>query len=656
MPNSGAEGQRKNSAMEDSTAMTIEFLRARLLSERSVSRTARQRADQLAKRVMELEEQLKIVSIQRKKAEKAAAEVLAILESQGISDFSETLDSCSDQDGVLCESKESNNSTKDDERSTTSKLRSEVEDGLSGSELEASSINGKTLSWKGNCNYAPNSFERRNFPQARRRHSNFTSTGSSSKHRLGKSCRQIRRERRAAAADVRDASLQVDAQGSEVATGPGNISSHSENRTEVSNTCTKREEGSEVSGNPLSFTAEDQVQGSIGCLQINGDNRDGEMERALLQQAQLIDQYKAEENAQREWEEKFRENNNYALDSCEPGNQSDITDEKNESQTNEDTGPVDKIPAYDVSAKLNTNEAHTLEMATTRTSNGPVLTDPTIHAQNIVHADMVNLPGHQHRRIEANEFETGFQEVAFPGLEYPNARIKGKQPDSGILGDSKFQSLPDGFPGYVSANKPSFLGDGNFLEGEWSESQSRLHGTLHQRANTLGGVLEALKSAKLSLQHELTHPLGEGAIVAVPDAQARAIKSVDSMDIPLGCAGLFRLPSESESYSSANLSTRYSNFALARHSSDVGFGTSSYQYATYPSMEHSYRISAARPYLEPSLDSRLGIRAPTRYSYPQLRSPMAGVPSHGGHSSAYLDARTRRPTEDGYSFMTRGLD
>lgn len=37
--------------MEHSTAMTIEFLRARLLSERSVSRTARQRADELAQRV-----------------------------------------------------------------------------------------------------------------------------------------------------------------------------------------------------------------------------------------------------------------------------------------------------------------------------------------------------------------------------------------------------------------------------------------------------------------------------------------------------------------------------------------------------------------------------------------------------------------------------
>lgn len=37
--------------MGDSTAMTIEFLRARLLSERNVSKAAKERADQLAKRV-----------------------------------------------------------------------------------------------------------------------------------------------------------------------------------------------------------------------------------------------------------------------------------------------------------------------------------------------------------------------------------------------------------------------------------------------------------------------------------------------------------------------------------------------------------------------------------------------------------------------------
>lgn len=42
----------------------------------------------------------------------------------------------------------------------------------------------------------------------------------------------------------------------------------------------------------------------------SGYDRGKEMERALEHQAQLIGQYEEMEKAQREWEEKFRENNN----------------------------------------------------------------------------------------------------------------------------------------------------------------------------------------------------------------------------------------------------------------------------------------------------------------------------------------------------------
>jgi len=42
---------------------------------------------------------------------------------------------------------------------------------------------------------------------------------------------------------------------------------------------------------------------------IDGYGRENEMEKALEHQAELIDQYEAMEKAQREWEEKFRENN-----------------------------------------------------------------------------------------------------------------------------------------------------------------------------------------------------------------------------------------------------------------------------------------------------------------------------------------------------------
>lgn len=42
---------------------------------------------------------------------------------------------------------------------------------------------------------------------------------------------------------------------------------------------------------------------------VDGYGREKDMEKALEHQAHLIDQYEAMEKAQREWEEKFRENN-----------------------------------------------------------------------------------------------------------------------------------------------------------------------------------------------------------------------------------------------------------------------------------------------------------------------------------------------------------
>jgi hypothetical protein len=78
--------------------VTIEFLRARLLAERAVSKSARAKLDGLADKVAELEEQLKIVSLQRKKAEQATADVLAILEENGYNDVSDDYDSNSDHE------------------------------------------------------------------------------------------------------------------------------------------------------------------------------------------------------------------------------------------------------------------------------------------------------------------------------------------------------------------------------------------------------------------------------------------------------------------------------------------------------------------------------------------------------------------------------
>lgn len=138
--------------------------------------------------IEELEEQLKIVSLQRKMAEKATADVLAILESQGISDNSEAFDSSSDQE-THQEFQVGYNFTNEEESSVFTKRRSELEE-FSGSDLDSSPVSGRSLSWKGRSN-AQHFREKYKDPSTRRRNT-FASICSSPKHRLGKSCRQIR--------------------------------------------------------------------------------------------------------------------------------------------------------------------------------------------------------------------------------------------------------------------------------------------------------------------------------------------------------------------------------------------------------------------------------------------------------------------------------
>lgn len=138
---------------------------------------------------MELEEQLKLVTIQRKMAEKATVDVLAILENQGITDFSEEFDFGSDQEMPSESGAAGHDSTKGDERSMSSKGRRDDSNELSGSDLDSSPVTGRSLSWKGRVN-SSRSFEKYKNYNARRR-SSFSSI-SSPKHHLGRSCRQIK--------------------------------------------------------------------------------------------------------------------------------------------------------------------------------------------------------------------------------------------------------------------------------------------------------------------------------------------------------------------------------------------------------------------------------------------------------------------------------
>lgn len=142
-----------------------------------------------------------MVSLQRKKAEKATADVLAILESNGISDASDAYDFDSDQETIsdskvsdtISDSKVSDDTMKRKEISNNFEARKSDMEAYSSSEIDSSPSTGQSLSWK-SCKDSLHSLQRTKYMEAvRRRSSTFTSNGSSFPKRVGKSCRRIRR-------------------------------------------------------------------------------------------------------------------------------------------------------------------------------------------------------------------------------------------------------------------------------------------------------------------------------------------------------------------------------------------------------------------------------------------------------------------------------
>lgn len=117
---------------------------------------------------------MRVVTLQRKMAEKATVDVLAILENQGINDVFEESDFSSDIE-IPCDS-----GARNDSASAKGSERSNV---------DSSPAAGKSLFWKGRLD-SSRSLEKYKTSKVRRRNS-FSSI-SSPKHCLGKSCRRLK--------------------------------------------------------------------------------------------------------------------------------------------------------------------------------------------------------------------------------------------------------------------------------------------------------------------------------------------------------------------------------------------------------------------------------------------------------------------------------
>ncbi|KAH0775776.1 hypothetical protein KY290_007187 [Solanum tuberosum] len=473
MTSSGKEDQdqSKIDGVEDSKT-TIEFLRGRLLAERSASRTEKQRADELAQRVSELEEQLKVVSLQRKKAEKATAAVLSILENHSIDDVSEEFSSGSDKETILSDQKDAENKTGGDISSSVKEKEDDV-DTLSSSGTVSSSSTARSLSWK--SGKSSHSLDRRKYTDSnRRRYSNFSSTDISSPKRVGNSCRRIRRR------DTRSASDKLQ---------------------NSSAKCASQALPSSANNEPQSLTAgagnsdvNDQVH--VSALDVSGNGReadksDEDSKRALHQQAQLIGQYEAEEKAQREWEEKYRESNICTPDSCDRENYSDVTEERDDLKASQEP-----CLAGNTSMQNHANQSGAADVSRTE-QNGNIDNSPSTP-----HVDMSCLEDKKGSRTV--ESDSPASELARPMSNGNYLENHGQ-----TSAYSHQQSLP-------VTRSPMHPRSSSLQAGQAPQTGYELALVSHNTSNSVNSVLGELEQAKLSLTKQINSSLPTASYPGMP--------------------------------------------------------------------------------------------------------------------------------------------
>ncbi|KAH6813576.1 hypothetical protein C2S51_022594 [Perilla frutescens var. frutescens] len=512
--------QRNTTSMEKSDLMTIEFLRARLLSERSVSKTARQRADDLANRVAELEEQLKFVSLQREKAEKATTDILVILKNHGMGDISEEYDSSSEQEENSLDFKARNGSLNTEDTSTNVELRNNEKEAYSSSEIESSPSTGRSLSWKSTRD-AQHSIEKKKYMDSVRRRASFSSNSSSSR-RVGKSCRRIKRR------DTRSVEeLQND--GIEKTTHSKGSSNCSDGEPDRLTESSGYANGKNSLENPV--LGRSSVTQNVNGHYFNVPEKDIDMESALLHQAQLIGRYEEEEKAQREWEEKFRENNSGTQDSCDPGNYSDVTEERYETKVRELSCAPGTLDSDDQELKQEPADAIGEEPQTSKVS------------PSVADADKGILQGERcSTGIVAPESLTS--DFSFPKSVKSPEDFSGRADEASRHRSQQYLPTVSLIEHTPPKTSPSYAEQITPLS--WASSSYELAVVPQDTLSSLGSVLEALQRAKLSLSQKLSSsPLAaEGTSGNAVGPSNTETNKMDGIQVPFGTPGLFRLPTD----------------------------------------------------------------------------------------------------------------
>ncbi|KAJ1263147.1 hypothetical protein BS78_09G161700 [Paspalum vaginatum] len=592
-------------AANATTAMTIDFLRARLLSERSVSRAAKERADHLARRVAELEEQLRTVAAQRRKAERAAAEVLAILDSQGFGRLSDAADGSGSgsEDEAGAGGPDAHAAERDRGGGNA------AEDALSGSELGAlvAAAPAGGLSWKGRAASPDCERRRHKGRQLRQRHGHghghrrgyfySRASDSSPKYHPGQSCRKIRRKE-----------LRSQSEGEE---GKGNGAESADDNGQAEGShctvCTDEQPGfdGDVSQDGCGSS------GNGGLEDRGADDRyavvyekEGEMEKVLEKQAELIGQFEAEENAQREWEKKFSKGQDSTVDNVNLNNK--VSEDRNACGRRVTAQVKDKEVVCEQGNNIHGIDNHCECLPKGSDSGLP----PNVDKDSAIEQCKVDGPDHgfglTSLTVTSGHGELQVRKDLWTTKSYPegsgnnlgkstppppgrcdsslNAGHKKGQGDENSDSGSSYNVNARSSERYANTSSVgSPLSDTPKSEvSEWSSScfhnhtDNQLDTQLHQpSSDDVEGVIEALQRAKMSLRAKLSRPSPPSHnILALPapddlpvndmklslsrstplSRETSALSTLDYFNrdllredakVPVGPAGLFRLPTDS---------------------------------------------------------------------------------------------------------------
>ena len=226
-----------------------------------------------------------------------------------------------------------------------------------------------------------------------------------------------------------------------------------------------------------------------------------------------------------------------------------------------------------------------------------------------------------------------------------------------------------GSPGNQLAHSSSFNVGSSFQKGDTSASRKDLYSLVpHEPSGGLGSVLEALKQARVSLEQKMNRvPLIEGASVGkAVEPSVPATNTGNLMEIPVGCAGLFRLPTDylieastqAEFLGSGSGATNYAVTAGDRIGTSPYFETRS-SISTYDQyLPSQYATTLSRVYTErPRFDSYSDTikSSSSRYTNPTYPT----YPANAAYPSyqSYPELLPHMPSNEGYprGFSSRAV-